>query len=525
MNKSLLSKRELWRGVLLLMAIACSQFLFSLTTVTGKLICIVVALSICAFLAGFFLLSKGCLDPLERWVDENRNTLLSIFLAAFLVCLIILQWYLYYFDDIGDGNINCAYYGNTFWNTTHGRPFFCSITNANYFSLHVSLAFLLFVPFYWVLPNMFFMIVLQDIVIVLTAYLIFRYFKERVTALQLICLIGVLLLYTPFIGWAIKEFEPSVLACPIIVLIYNAYVKNKLKQFLVYGLLLCLIKENMIVIPFSFGLHALVMKRSYAWWSLPILFTCVYALLVLYVITPAFSQDSKNFYGGLYLSQQKVSLDYLLLLLASGDTWRYIVKMFAPILYILPFFYRNWLLFLPAMGINLFFKGSMFEIVENHYNFQIALLLILIVIWNLPQIRIVKNKNIVVFGMLFVAIIGFRFAWPGARIYSLPANASVRNEVIKLIPKDASCMVHGRIFARLSNRRNFKVWQINFREKLNTDYFVLNTAYVPTYIGQQWELPKKRLQKTLWLIQSKQLPYELIYSEQGIKVFKLIKNS
>ncbi len=514
------SKNEFIGWSLIVVFLSFLQFILQPSSVTWRLTAAIIVLGVSFFVFFQFFLDSKLSHVIRNKIGQYPLSCFWVMTLIVFFFFIFLQGYLYYFDDIGDGNINSAYYGNYYWNTLNGKWLYSSAFEENLFAHHVSLGYFFFLPFYAIYQNMFFLIILQDIVLLSTFFLIFKLFRHLLTLFQSLTLILALMFYTPMIGWSIKEFEPSVIACPFIVLLFYFYREEKKIPAFLVGFILCLVKENMSLVPFSFGLLALVEKKSFHWWGPLIAFSCLYALIVPFGVATKLSLNGEYFNSAIFLSKDRFSADFFFSLLSGKRTWEYLIKIFLPMGILLFKFGRFWLLFLPSLGINLFLNHDIFNVAENHYHFHFAILILLSLFVQVRNKVNPSKVNLYLAAVLFLIFANFRFSWPGQRLFWLPQKQSTREEVLRLIPPDSSVMIHGRFYNKLCHRADIKIWQINFRKELISDFLIFDTTYHPLYLEDEWEKPKQMLKEVVEEIERGEIHYKKVFDKDGILVYQ-----
>lgn len=96
--------------------------------------------------------------------------------------------------------LDLGYFGNFFWNTLHGKPFYCPITHpadGSYLSIHAEFAVYLFAPLYALRQEASTLLVLQSALLGLSAIPLYLFARKRLGSSWLAALVSVAYLFYP----------------------------------------------------------------------------------------------------------------------------------------------------------------------------------------------------------------------------------------------------------------------------------------------------------------------------------------
>lgn len=158
--------------------------------------------------------------------------------------------------DFGIGN-------QMFWTTLHGFGFFRdTMEECGHFGTHNTAVFILLLPFYWIWPSIYCLLILQTAAVAAGAvpvYLLGRHFLDARCGLVLSISY---LLYHPLHGVSYDQFnELGFAVAPLLFAFYGLYCRRWMWMWT--GLLVTMsCKEDMSIVTFMFGVYMLVLARS-----------------------------------------------------------------------------------------------------------------------------------------------------------------------------------------------------------------------------------------------------------------------
>ncbi|GJL77648.1 MAG: hypothetical protein NPINA01_06370 [Nitrospinaceae bacterium] len=164
--------------------------------------------------------------------------------------------------------IDSGIYSDIVYNSAYGQLFYSSLYNIHGLGEHFSPVVLAFVPFYWISPNVLWLLTAQVAAFALCPVILFFICREifRNESLSRKVALGMAVLWFAFptmLNAVQTGFHPSTLSPPFILLGFYFLVANRLRRFWAVMVLLLCFKENLALVWISFGLYSfLVLKRK-----------------------------------------------------------------------------------------------------------------------------------------------------------------------------------------------------------------------------------------------------------------------
>lgn len=206
-----------------------------------------------------------------------------IFLAAFAISLRAVHFMFFHFSY---NDWDLAFFTQAHWNLLHGSQY-TSLVGINYFGDHSYLFTFLLLPIFAVFPHPLTLLILKALAYAVSGYLLYRILRREVGEWQALFWMSLFIIFPPNVFALLYEFNIEAFASVFILLTVDFFRQKKLVPFIVSAICLSLIKENMLLIVFMFGLYALLTRRKnpclWAWG--PMAFSTVaFMVLVLWII-------------------------------------------------------------------------------------------------------------------------------------------------------------------------------------------------------------------------------------------------
>jgi uncharacterized membrane protein len=153
---------------------------------------------------------------------------------------------------LGTSAYDYGLYDQGVWLLSRFKAPFVTLMGRNLFGDHTSFILIFLVPIYWVFPNAGTLFFAQSLAIGMGALPVFLYARHRLQNEALACMLGVVYLLHPAVGWTNSEnFHPdSFIGVFVGFAIYAALMK-KWRMYLVFVVLALLVKEDasLILVP------------------------------------------------------------------------------------------------------------------------------------------------------------------------------------------------------------------------------------------------------------------------------------
>jgi uncharacterized membrane protein len=223
------------------------------------------------------------LSKLKKIIQNHPLIILGLAILIYIVFFVSLTVWKY--NNFGYNGIDLGIYNQVFWNTAHGHFFESSIQAQSYLGDHFELFILLLLPFYLIFQHPITLLVLQTIFLALGAIPIFLISKEVLKsplppfnkgaesniplsikegwADSLPLLLSLIYLLNPFIqNINLFEFHILPFAIPLLLFAFYFYQKKKALPFYIFIILSLLVREDVALVVFMFGILALINSRQ-----------------------------------------------------------------------------------------------------------------------------------------------------------------------------------------------------------------------------------------------------------------------
>ena len=276
-----------------------------------------------------------------------------------------------------------GYFGTYFWNTIHGRPFFCPLTHprdGSYLSIHAEFAVYFLAPFYALSPNAQTLLIMQSALLGLSAVPLYLFARRRLKHDTLAALVAIaLLFYPPLHSTNFTDFH--FLTISVFFVLWSAYFFETERWFLfwpaVIATLMC--REDV-----SFGGIGVGLALVFSGWRVRTgaalaLVSTVYLVLVKFVVMPSFGSPSfvyiyerlvppgeSGFRGvlGTLLTNPLYTLSAIFL----PEKLPYLLHVFVPVAFLPLRMKRFWFLLFPGFFVTLLSTGYA-PVVDHHFQY------------------------------------------------------------------------------------------------------------------------------------------------------------
>lgn len=239
-------------------------------------------------------------QKLIDFINRRQRLLLwSAIILYFLVFSFICLWKYYHF---GYNGLDLAIYNQVFYNSAHGRLFEFSIHPQSYLGDHFELIIIALLPFYYFFQHPVNLLIIQSLMLALCAWPLYLIAKKFLSVR-----------WSLFVAWAwllcpfvqnINLFEFHILPFAIFTLLWAwyFYLKNNFPAFIALCLISLLVREDVALVVFMFGLIAWLEKRPWRWIIWPMFSSAawfVFATTMVSRLTPSGSYKFLAYYAWL----------------------------------------------------------------------------------------------------------------------------------------------------------------------------------------------------------------------------------
>lgn len=191
---------------------------------------------------------------------------------------------------------------------------YSSILETNFLGNHGRFIFFLIAPFYFVFNSPLFLLLLQNIAVVLGGVVIYFIAIDYVKKIFALLVSLVFLLHPATVCALIYEFHSEVLAVFFLSVMLLSFLKERYKLFLTAVVFACLCKENIPLLIVMMSILAFFKKRSFKWYFVPFVFSLGYFLTYVMYLQPKFNNGAvvlNNMYSHLGESLPEMIINFV----------------------------------------------------------------------------------------------------------------------------------------------------------------------------------------------------------------------
>ena len=424
-------------------------FLFSLTFITwwsgiagASLYAIpsllLVGFSIYAIIKGqYFLIITKLYNNFKEWISfqKYKKIILILFIIqSFLwFSYVILKYYSFNLFTLDAG-----YHSNILYNISNG-DFFSSMFNMHNLGEHFTLSMSFIALFYKLVPSINWMMGFKIIAYLSSVYLIFLIIKDELRGYQkywmafIIFAVMWLFLYRPIINTVRYEFQASCLAPPFILMSFLFLKKEKWIPFVFTMIFLLGFKEHLGSVWIGFGCYKILKNpRNISGYIILII-----GVLSIYLIM----FEIKSYFRGTTSGYNDVNL--IAPFKDIGEKiFYFLIYLLLPLMFLPLIFWKNGIMAMPAIGINLISGVPQMYSSHYHYDDVASTLLIISAIISLKNINIeflfekLKKYKILQYGTIL---------WLSLFLYYLPYSN------LRFIKKVIPTSMHFELIDEINN--------------------------------------------------------------------------
>ncbi len=370
-------------------------FLFSLTFITwwsgiagASLYAIpsllLVGFSIYAIIKGqYFLIITKLYNNYKEWISfqKYKKIILAIFaLQSFLwFSYVILKYYSFNLFTLDAG-----YHSNILYNISNG-DFFSSVFNMHNLGEHFTLSMSFIAVFYKLVPSINWMMGFKIIAYLSSVYLIFLIIKDELKEYQKYWMVFIvfavmwLFLYRPIINTVRYEFQASCLAPPFILMSFLFLKKEKWIPFVFTMIFLLGFKEHLGSVWIGFGCYKILKNPRNISGYIILMIGVLSIYLIMFEI--------KSYFRGTTSGYNDVNL--IAPFKDIGEKiFYFLIYLLLPLMFLPLIFWKNGIMAMPAIGINLI--SGVPQMYSSHYHYDDVASTLLII----STIISLKNLNI-----------------------------------------------------------------------------------------------------------------------------------
>lgn len=347
------------------------------------------------------------------------------------------------------------------WNTLQGDFLFSSIKeNICLLGDHMSPILALLTPFYALWPDPRTLIILQAMSMAGCLYMITKIaaYKTNDRFIAFCFLIAYFFLSPPR-GTLREDFHPEVLAEPILMLAFLCMERGRVALWVITSLIAASAKENIWGIVFMMSFYGASFKKHRLPGIIMMLFSACLFLFSVKIAIPTLSGKS-YLYEGFYLNLFKNPSE-LGSIIASGETWEYILKIFSPVAFLSLLAPAQFILTLPILIQNILSNNPVFRSLSYHYTTGLIPFVMISAVYGLYNLSQKLKWNLLTTRLaaclmtaLCLLLSGhseYYFAWK-SRHNITPHKIMIRKQLAQ-IPAADRVLTHNSLVPQFANRK------------------------------------------------------------------------
>lgn len=328
-------------------------------------------------------------------INNLQINLMAIKIIIYISLLLIITTLLMKFMSFGYHYLDLGYDHHLYINLIINNEYYNKIYNISGFGDHFSPSFVPFIYIFYVISaTSFWLIIFKSISLIVFTILIMKLNKNFAP----IILLSYFLFSTHNISAIYWEFDTTSLTPALVMIIYYSIIKSNWLVFWIAMIFSIGLKENAGVIWVCYGLYFVFIERKIKYGVIIAVTGFLYMVIVWYAVIPYFAQTSNHVASDINLFRD-IPLKM-----------RYVFLAYAPFFF-LPFLNWRWLLFtVPALGINLIGKPTMYSGSFHYADIMTALIAVaslatLTEKYELIKTKLLNNKVLVLLPIILIVSI------------------------------------------------------------------------------------------------------------------------
>lgn len=415
-----------------------------------------------------------------KFFQENKTIIVLIFLY-FLIFGVLASLRHYTFQTQA---WDLAAFEQSYWNTINGKFMWNILENTHHFAVHFSPILLIYVPFYFIWPSPYTLLILQSLSLALAGWPLYLLTKNLINKKWALIITGAYFLYPPLHWINLFDFHEVPLTIPLIFTTFYYLQKEDYLKTSIFLSLTALVSENIIVAVIFLGIYIFLFKHKKFGLGATII-GVTYFILVAKVFMPAlgggivrldryaqFGNSATEIIKNVILNP-KLTIETVFTL-SKG---LYLLKIFMPLAFLPLIAWPSLILFVPGLAQNLLTTFDLQFSGFYHYD-SILVPFVIVGLVFAVQKTLSKDK----FKKLLLPILG-SFVIISFILYSplSPINfpwtkytdqrAKDFRKIVKLIPANVSVATHTNLIPHLTHREYI---YLAGKEQFLVDYVILD---------------------------------------------------
>jgi uncharacterized membrane protein len=403
-------------------------------------------------------------------LQESHSKIILGLMTAVYILVFFAHCYLR-FMAFGYYDWDLAHYDQIIWNLSHGE-FFCSLLGVNFLGHHAHFLAFPIAVIYKLVPHPLTLLFLQTVALGIAAVPLFL-LARKVLNSRWALLVSVAYLLYYGVGYAnIYEFHFTSFAPLILFSMFYFFFTGRHACFLIFSALALLCQENFALFIFTFGLYALMIRRSLRWWLPLLISSAAYFILCIKVLLPSLNPGTIQFssiysyWGGSYgeiicnlLFHPIAAIQYMLSLNKMLWLW----NIFAPLSFV-SLLSPGHLLIAGPLFLQRLLSNRQQEIMFNlHYLSEILPFVFLAFVFGLKRMlawpfwgsrKLALAFIVIASSMYYALVLSPHFVLFSSTRTRVMDDDRIKEEWARSVPPDSSVVASFELLSHLSHRKD-----------------------------------------------------------------------
>lgn len=452
------------------------------------------------------LFIKG-IKRIAKLPDKQILLVIFAFLSGLLISVSLTRHF-----ALSSTAYDLGIFDQAIWNTANGNGVFaCSIRGMSLLADHFEPILFLLVPFYWIVPNVNVLLIVQALLVASSIFAVYLIAKNVVTHRGLIFAFIICFCINEGVrGVVYSDFHPECFMVPLAFFSFYFLVKRKNLLAVVSIILLLFCKEDAVFIVSTLGLFLCISERRLKVGLLLFLSGIMLWIIETKLIIPYFVTTKEYMYasflpfGETYLDNLKAIVSDPSLLpktIFHPKNIKYWLKLFGPLGFISLFSPQHYILFgIPllksAVLVNAAHTGKNMQDMTSHYVGHVFPFIFITAIYGAARLKefIANNfkleKRAIVNCISIIIVVLSLFFYGKTDGYKLAKFLKVANltrtqeirKYLKTVPKEATVAANFALIPQISHREHIYIWHPDHID-LSIDYIILDKQrldYIPS---------------------------------------------
>ncbi len=497
-----------------------------------------------------FLVAAGgiCLKAVTLWgrggellaaIERRSVPILWAGVAVYFIAFTAMAFLAYsqyrYHSDL-------AQYNQTLWATLRGHFFYSSIeeTSGSFLSTHVSPFLLMILPVYALKQSPLTILFLRSLALALAAVPLF-YCVRRITgsAVAALILAAGFLLHPEIVAQHFTSGYEVVFVAALFFAAFYFLMERRFGLFVFFLIMVLMVREDFAPAAFVFAVYALIKRMPLRWVLTPLVLGIVWQTVVTLIFNATIEHWVFNLYYGHFGDSPTEMVKTVVAhpVYALEETWSlqksYLYNLLMPMGFVLPWTSLVSIFAIPNLAGFLARSNDVAAAAGgiSHYSVLVVSALWLGLAGFIGRSRkwaaaSKQTVTAVAFSIvILVMVLSSAHVWAYRLPTGKPADAAALDSAIALIPADAAVSSNdGRVFPRLSSRLGLYeplVWDV-IEEPDRLPHGIEQLKLGEYVILKPFGHPFYNDEESFRFVTEPGSPYELIFEEQGIRVYRKV---